>query len=123
MQAGVEDAVVVTFEYTGAAQTWVVPDTVTVVTFDVHGAQGGLGDVTTSQPPGLGGRATATLSVTPGSTVHVFVGGKGADGNVFDMCSSAGASTAAVTAERRTSSNPAVRVVVGRRTCASAASG
>ncbi len=90
VQAGVGDPVVVTFEYTGAAQTWVVPDTVTVATFDVYGAQGGLGDVTTAQPPGLGGRATATLSVTPGSTVHVIVGGKGADGNVFNACSSAG---------------------------------
>ncbi len=81
VQAGVGDTVVVTFEYTGAAQTWVVPATVSVATFDVYGAQGGSGNVETGAPQlgGLGGRATATVSVTPGSTIDVFVGGKGAD--------------------------------------------
>src|SRR4051794_33184820 len=32
-----------TFTYTGAVQTWIVPNGVTSVTFDLYGAQGGDG--------------------------------------------------------------------------------
>jgi Glycine rich protein/RTX calcium-binding nonapeptide repeat (4 copies) len=66
----------VTFNYTGAAQTWTVPAGVTEATFDLYGAQGGG----SSQPafaPGLGGRATATITVTPGASIQVNVGGRG----------------------------------------------
>jgi hypothetical protein len=67
--------VVCTFTYTGAAQTWTVPDEVTQATFDVFGAQGG-------SEPGLkdgggGGKAHATIDVTPGDTLQVNVGGVG----------------------------------------------
>lgn len=61
-----------TFDYTGAAQTWTVPDGVTQVTLDVFGAQGG----NNSSPGGQGGRATATLTVTPGETLTLMVGGQ-----------------------------------------------
>ncbi len=61
-----------TFNHTGAAQSWTVPDDVVEATFDLYGGQGageGKG--------GLGGRVTATLPVTPGSVVTVVVGGAG----------------------------------------------
>lgn len=64
-----------TFEYTGAAQTWIVPAGVSEVTFDLYGAQGGqfLGSGT----PGLGGRATATIAVSSFDSIQVNVGGQG----------------------------------------------
>jgi hypothetical protein len=68
-----------TFTYTGNAQSWTVPDGVTQATFDVSGAQGGA-DFLGFAPGGLGGEATATISVTPGETLQVNVGGKGGNG-------------------------------------------
>ena len=70
-----------TFEFTGGAQTWVVPAGVTQATFNVVGAQGGsaAGVFGVPNPGGFGGRAVATLTVTPGQTINIFVGGKGAD--------------------------------------------
>ena len=64
----------VTFNYTGAQQTWVVPAGVTSVNVVAEGAQGfdasgALG--------GRGGRATGTLAVTPGQTLYIYVGGRG----------------------------------------------
>ena len=66
-----------TFNYTGAAQTWTVPAGVTSATFDLYGAEGG-GYSSTGFASGLGGRATATIGVTPGESIQVNVGGKGA---------------------------------------------
>lgn len=59
-----------TFSYTGAPETWTVPAGVTSATFDLYGAQGGI-------VGGLGGRLTATLSVTPGATYQIRVSGSG----------------------------------------------
>ena len=53
----------------GSAQTWTVPSGVTQATFDVRGAQGG------SSPGGQGGEAEGTLTVLPGTTLQVNVGG------------------------------------------------
>ena len=78
-----------TFNFTGAAQTWTVPAGVTSATFDLYGAQGG-GFAIPTFAPGLGGRATATIAVTPGASIQVNVGGQGASG--------VEASTAAATA-------------------------
>src|SRR5436309_2262682 len=64
-----------TFVYTGAAQTWTVPAGVSEATVDLYGAQGGGGPALF--PPGLGGRATATIGVTPGGSIQVNVGGQG----------------------------------------------
>jgi hypothetical protein len=64
-----------TFDYTGSTQTWVVPANVTSATFDLYGAAGGS---TQQGAGGLGGRATATLPVTPGATVRIEVGATGA---------------------------------------------
>jgi hypothetical protein len=65
-----------TFEYTGLAQTWTVPAGVTSATFDLFGAAGGAFSTST---PAWGGRATATIPVTPGDTIEVYVGGQGRD--------------------------------------------
>ena len=67
-----------TFAYTGAAQSWTVPDGVSQATFVVSGAQGGSEEF--SAVGGLGGEATATIPVTPGEMLQVNVGGKGGDG-------------------------------------------
>jgi hypothetical protein len=71
--------------YTGAVQNWVVPKCVTSVTLTVYGAQGsnGLGPTCRNFPSasaggigGFGGEAFGTLSVTPGDTLFVYVGGQ-----------------------------------------------
>jgi hypothetical protein len=67
-----------TFGYTGAVQTWTVPAGVTSATFDLHGAAGGAGP---GGVPSRGGRATATIAVTPGDVIEVYVGGQGRDVN------------------------------------------
>jgi hypothetical protein len=71
--------VVCTFTYTGAAQSWTVPEGVTQATFEVSGAQGGW-DARHSAQGGVGGMARATIDVTPDDTLQVNVGGAGADG-------------------------------------------
>ena len=72
----VAQAETVTFDYTGAAQTWVVPAGVTSASFTVHGAQGGA--YYEDDPRiGLGGRATGTITVTPGESLQINVGGAG----------------------------------------------
>jgi Ca2+-binding RTX toxin-like protein len=71
-------ATTVTFNYTGAGQTWTVPAGVTQATFDLYGAQGGGGCCpATVFPPGLGGQAKATIAVTAGTSIQVNVGGAG----------------------------------------------
>ncbi|MGH9001709.1 MAG: glycine-rich protein, partial [Acidimicrobiia bacterium] len=61
------------FSTPGAAPTWTVPDGVNAVAVDAFGAQGGGGD-----RGGLGGRVRATLAVSPGQVLRVYVGGAGA---------------------------------------------
>ena len=70
-------AITETFNFTGTAQTWTVPAGVTEATFDLHGAQG-ENSLEPQGIPGLGGRATATIAVTPGASIQVNVGGQGA---------------------------------------------
>lgn len=64
----------VTFNYTGAVQTWTVPPCVTSITVD---AQGAIGGHSTFSRGGYGGRVQCTLAVTPGSILNIYVGGKG----------------------------------------------
>ncbi len=66
-----------TFSYTGSMQTWTVPTCITSITLDMAGAKGGIGS--NSAAAGLGGRVQATLPVTPGNTINIFVGGSGLD--------------------------------------------
>ncbi len=64
-----------TFTYTGAAQQWTVPAGVTSLVVECFGAIGG--DSGNSAYGAKGGKASAKVPVTPGSTVNVYVGGKG----------------------------------------------
>src|SRR5437868_631623 len=71
------------FEFTGAAQSFVVPANVCSITVDASGAEGAANSATNSlggSIPGLGGEATATIPVTPGETLSVMVGGQGEPG-------------------------------------------
>jgi hypothetical protein len=65
-----------TFNFTGAEQQFTVPAGVTSVTIQAFGAQGGTlaNSVNTS---GDGGSVTATIPVTPGEMLFVYVGGQG----------------------------------------------
>jgi hypothetical protein len=69
-----------TFDFTGGAQTFVVPDGVTRITIDASGAAGGRGNLLATG--GAGGRVTATIPVTAGETLTIRVGGSGGDGGV-----------------------------------------
>jgi hypothetical protein len=62
------------FEYTGAEQKFVVPSGVPTLTVMAYGAQGGGNTESNySEPPGLGARASAVISVQPRDTLHVLV--------------------------------------------------
>ncbi len=69
----------VELSYTGAVQDFVVPACVTAIGVDAYGAQGGTGKLENGSDAtgGMGGRAQATVPVTGGETLHVFVGGMG----------------------------------------------
>jgi hypothetical protein len=70
---------ILTFNTTGAPQTWTVPAGVSSVQVTVIGGAGGAGyyDASYSNHPGRGGKVTATLAVTPGQVLNLYVGGKG----------------------------------------------
>ncbi len=68
------------YSYTGAVQTFEVPEGVTSINIDAYGGRGGNAVEDTSIWPlrgGYGGRVTATMSVIPGHVLSLFVGGKG----------------------------------------------
>lgn len=69
----------ITFEFTGAAQTFVPAVCVTSITVDAFGAQGGKGDDlgTGAKPGGLGARIQGAVPITAAG-VTVIVGGLGA---------------------------------------------
>ena len=69
----------VDFAYTGAVQIFRVPNGIDSVKLKVWGAQG-AGSVYHSSTGGKGGYSEGTLSVTPGDTLYVYVGGKGNQG-------------------------------------------
>ena len=71
-----------TFTYTGAPQTFIVPTCATSLTVDVRGASGGDGwnvdgGGTVKGLGGNGGRVQATIPITPGETLGIYVGGAG----------------------------------------------
>lgn len=76
----------VVFEFTGAPQTWTVPEGVTSILVDASGAQGGGIGVIVGPPSnpgfpgGRGARVRTVIEVTPGESLQVFVGGAG--GNI-----------------------------------------
>jgi hypothetical protein len=61
------------FDYTGAEEAFTVPDRIHLLQIEAWGAEGG-GD---GRAGGLGGYVGATIEVTPGEVLHVFVGEKG----------------------------------------------
>src|SRR5690554_5979314 len=63
----------------GAEQQFVVPEGFTSVTIEARGARGGAG-FGSGTGFGRGGVVKAILSVTPGETLSIFVGGVGANG-------------------------------------------
>jgi streptogramin lyase len=65
------------FSFTGAVQTWTVPSSVTSITVDVRGAQGGGNPVDPTVMGGNGGRVQTTIAVTPGETLTIYVAGAG----------------------------------------------
>ena len=69
-----------TFTHTGAAQTYVVPKNVRSLDVTAIGAPGGnsIRSWPNERPGGQGGIVRATVPVTPGQTLHVYVGGAGA---------------------------------------------
>ncbi|MBQ1652625.1 MAG: hypothetical protein II060_02465, partial [Bacteroidales bacterium] len=71
------------FGYTGGIQTVVVPAEATVAKLQVWGAQGGRGMANGSLDAygGKGGYSYVDVNVSPGQTLYVVVGGKGADGS------------------------------------------
>ncbi|MBI4833967.1 MAG: hypothetical protein HY811_04000 [Planctomycetes bacterium] len=76
-----DNATVITYNYTGGQQSWVVPAGVISITVDAKGARGGFGwqDDTSG---GNGARVQTTIAVTPGQTLYIYVGGAGADWDV-----------------------------------------
>ncbi|MDC3352495.1 glycine-rich protein [Crocinitomicaceae bacterium] len=72
------NAQVTTFNYTGAVQTYTVPDGVGSIQIEAWGAEGGTGTYGGITPAGgLGGYAIGILEVTPGQILEVYVGGAG----------------------------------------------
>ncbi len=70
-----------TFTYTGAEQTFVVPEGITAVQVTAVGGHGGSGT-----PGGAGGPAaqvSGVLSVNPGETLYLEVGGNGGEAGPF----------------------------------------
>ncbi len=73
---------------TGGEQTFLVPDGVQSISVKAVGAPGGTSDSGTN-PGGFGATVTGTLSVSPGQTLYVEVGGLATDGagcNFHQVC-------------------------------------
>ncbi|WP_235681092.1 glycine-rich protein [Tomitella gaofuii] len=68
--------VVCEFDYTGAAQTFHVPDGVSELDVTAIGGQG----QSTNNPGGLGAKVDGTVDVQSGADIRVLVGGNGSDG-------------------------------------------
>ncbi|WP_153796276.1 T9SS type A sorting domain-containing protein [Foetidibacter luteolus] len=69
-----------TFPYTGADQTWVVPNGVTKIVVKAWGAGGAGGNYIFNDVGGGGGFAMDTLNVTPGEVLTIITGGGGQPG-------------------------------------------
>ena len=82
-----------TFNFTGSDQSFPVPAGVVDITILATGAPGGLGFGALGGAGGLGGRATATLSITPGASLTVRVGGVSPNGAPAPVCDCRMAST------------------------------
>jgi hypothetical protein len=68
-----------TFSFTGAVQTFIVPSCTYSISMQVKGAQGGANWVNNIN---FGGSVTADVPVTPGETLYVYVGGQPSTGTL-----------------------------------------
>ena len=66
------------FAFTGSAQSFTVPQNVTSLRIEAFGAAGGAASGHNSRAPG--GLVIATISVTPGQELGIYVGGAGSSG-------------------------------------------
>jgi hypothetical protein len=68
-----------TFDFTGAAQAFQVPNCVTSIQVTATGAEGGrsMSQFGQTYSGGKGGRVQATLTVVPGTWLQIMVGGMG----------------------------------------------
>jgi N-acetylneuraminic acid mutarotase len=73
-----------TLDYTGAQQTYTVPAGVTSVKVTAQGADGGGVGYYGSDVGGSGSYVESSLSVTPGETLYVQVGGDGSTSNGYN---------------------------------------
>ncbi len=71
---GGEEEIVETYSYKGYEESLVIPAGVESVKLEVWGAQGGKAGIAIG---GKGGYSVGTMSVTPGQTLYINVGGKG----------------------------------------------
>ena len=77
-----------TFSYTGAVQTWDIPNTSAnkTLTITLYGGAGGDGADNASKYAGYDGAngagVTATVTATPGSTLYIYVAGAGGDASI-----------------------------------------
>ncbi len=65
-----------TFNFTGNVQEWIVPQGVTEINVDLFGARGASGSGSAGGPGGFGAVISGTMSVEPGSTLFIAVGGQ-----------------------------------------------
>ena len=72
------------FGYTGAAQTFKVPSGAMSLTIKAAGGQGGYAEGGGGSGGGLGGSVTATIPVTPGESLAIYVGGLGLNPYLYE---------------------------------------
>lgn len=63
------------FDYSGAMETFIVPDGVYEIEMELDGAQGGSYNAS-NQRGGYGAKVTGKMNVTPGQTLYISVGGQ-----------------------------------------------
>ncbi len=67
----------ITFDFTGAAQSFAIPAGVASITVEAWGASGGGTSTGGSMQAGNGGYSKGTLTVTAGEVFSIYVGGQG----------------------------------------------
>ena len=109
------------FKYTGKEQTFTVPAGVTSVKIVAAGASGPSGTYYYgSYHGGNGGMVTATIPVTPGETLAVFVGGEGGTAK-YGTNGTGGFNGGGSGGSGRPNTRSAARAAEARPTCAKAA--
>lgn len=78
----------ITFPFTNDFYSWTVPSGNSSVTVDIQGAQGG--GMSNGTLRGKGGRVQATLSVSAGTVLNIYVGGSGANSNTSAQLAAGG---------------------------------